>query len=328
MSILVTGGAGFIGSHLIERLIERATPDILCLDNYNDFYSPRLKRENVAGFREHPSVKMIEASFRDTPAMKQLFVDHDVQQVIHLGAYAGVRASVDAPLIYQQTNVGGTLALLEAARHHPVRRFLLVSSSTVYGRGAVAPFVEDAPLGIPMSPYGASKRSAELLGLTYHDLHQIPLVIVRPFSVFGARLRPDLALAVFTRKILAGEPLPLLGDGSALRDFTHVSDICDGLLAALTAKDAVGQAINLGHHAPIEMRALIRMLEQALDRKAHVELLSARPEDMPLSCADLDKAARLLEYHPRVPIEVGLKSYVQWYLQQPRATSPAGVTTP
>ncbi len=313
MSILVTGGAGFIGSHLVERLLRECDAPVICLDNYNDYYDPALKRANVAGFRDHANVTIAENDFCDVQAMKQLLDEHDVTRVVHLGAYAGVRASVLNPVVYQQVNVGGTLSLLEAARGRDLARFLLVSSSTVYGCGAAVPFREDAPLGIPASPYGATKRAAELLGLTYHQLFGVPVVCLRPFSVYGPRLRPDLALTIFTRKIDRGEPLPLYGDGSIRRDFTHVDDICSGLIAALTAEHVVGQEINLGHSHPIEMRRLIEMLEDALGKKAVIDRRPPRSEDLPITFANLDRAERLLGYQPRVPLEEGIPQYVAWY---------------
>jgi UDP-glucuronate 4-epimerase len=315
MSILVTGGAGFIGSHLIGQLIGQTDSPILCLDNFSDYYDPKLKRANVAGFRDRKQVTVVEGDFCDDQAMKGLFGQHVIRQVVHLGACAGVRASVADPVQYQRVNVGGTLSLLEAARRREVDRFLLISSSTVYGCGAEIPFREDAPLGVPASPYGATKRAAELLGLTYHQLFGLPVVCLRPFSVYGPRLRPDLAMSIFTQKIDQGEPLPLYGDGTIRRDFTHVRDICYGLIAALTADQVIGQAINLGHSHPIPMRSLIAMLEQAVGKKALVDQRPAREEDLPITFASLDRARQLLGYEPKVPLEEGIPEYVAWHRQ-------------
>jgi len=313
MSILVTGGAGFIGSHCIEWLLDRTDDAIVCLDNFNAFYDPALKRANILGFADNRRATVVEQSFCDPAAMRRLFAAHAVKHVVHLGAQAGVRASVDDPYACQKANVEGTLALLEAARAHPVDRFLLVSSSTVYGRGAGVPFQEDAPLGVPMSPYGATKRAAELMGLTYWYLHRVPVVCLRPFSVYGPRLRPDLAMRVFVEAIEQGRKLPLFGDGTVRRDFTHVKDICAGLEAALWADAVVGTTINLGHHEPIEIRALITALEEALGKKARIDQQPASSGDMPITFADLDKAGRLLDYHPRVPFAEGLAEFVAWY---------------
>ncbi len=315
MAILVTGGAGFIGSHMIERLLERTSEAIVCLDNFNDYYDPAIKRRNVAGFGDRRQVKIVEGSFCQQDRMRQLFDDEDVTEVIHLGAYAGVRPSVEQPHLYQQANVEGTLCLLEAARQHPVNRFQLISSSTVYGANAGIPFVEDAPLGMPLSPYGATKRAAELLGLVYFGLHNVPVVVLRPFSVYGPRLRPDLAMSIFTQAICEDRPLPLFGDGSIRRDFTHVSDICDGLLSARSADNVVGQCINLGHSEPIEIRRLIGLLEEAIGRRAKIRREPEKPGEMPITFADLTKAETLLAYRPQVPIEQGVAEFVAWFLQ-------------
>jgi len=313
MKLLVTGGAGFIGSHLIERLLETGTSSILCLDNFNDYYDPALKRANVQAFLQNPRVSLVERSFCEREAMRQLFAEHRPTHVLHLGAYAGVRPSVENPFIYQQTNIHGTLVLLEAAREFPVERFIFTSSSTVYGQGAEIPFQEDQPLGIPLSPYGATKRAAELLGLNYVALHGVPFVCLRPFSVYGPRLRPDLALTIFTDAIARGRRLPLFGDGTIRRDFTHVSDICTGIVAALTAERVVGECINLGHSEPIEIRQLIGTLEEELGRKANIDRQPPAQGDLPITFADLTKAGRLLGYQPRVPFRLGLREYVKWF---------------
>lgn len=318
MSTLITGGAGFIGSHLAEIMSRRLsaageTDTLVCLDNFNDYYDPALKRANATRITAMPHVEVIEGDFCDKEAMLALFADKKFRYVVHLGAYAGVRISVEQPFLYQQNNVGGTLSLLEAARHHPVERFLIASSSTVYGNGAKIPFEEDAPLGIPASPYGATKRAAELLGFTYHALHDVPVVCLRPFSVYGPGLRPDLALTIFTAAIESNRPLPLFGDGSVRRDFTHVRDICAGLISALTSDNVVGEAINLGHSEPIEMREVIGMIEQSLGRKANIRRLPPRPEDLPVTFASMEKARRLLGYEPLVPISEGIREFCDWY---------------
>ncbi len=314
MAILITGGAGFIGSHLIELLLRESDDDIVCLDNFNAYYDPALKRSNVAAFEHEPRVVVVHADFCDTQNNTRLFREREIDQVVHLGAYAGVHASVQNPHIYQEVNVGGTLSLLEASREQPVKRFLLVSSSTVYGKGAAVPFCEDAALGVPKSPYGATKRAAELFGLTFHELHDVPVVCLRPFSVYGPRLRPDLALSIFTRAILRGDTFPLFGDGTVRRDFTHVSDICRGIHAALTSAEAIGEEINLGNDNPVEMREIIERLEKALGKAAQIERLPERPEDLPATWADLTKAKRLLGYGPQVTLDDGIPEFVQWYV--------------
>src|SRR3954471_1783664 len=312
MSILVTGGAGFIGSHLVQRLLATSDERLVVLDNFNDYYEERLKRENAAAWVGNARVTLVEGDYGDGDTADTVLLEHDVRAICHLAASPGVPASLKHPREYFQNNVVGTVTLLDAARRRKVERFLFASSSTVYGRGAAAPFVEDAPLGIPASPYGASKRAGEIVGQTYHQLFGVPFVSLRFFNVYGPRLRPELALAVFTRAILEGMPLPLYGDGSVLRDFTHVSDICGGIVAAMAASNIAGHCVNLGHDQPIAIRRLIELIEQAAGAKALVEHHPPRTEDMPFTHASLTKARQLLGYEPTVDIEAGVREYVEW----------------
>jgi len=325
MNVLVTGGAGFIGSHFIQLLLAREPGvNVICLDDFNDYYDPALKRANAALFAADPRVRIDEESFCDPAAMRQLLARHKVEQIVHLGAYAGVRASIVNPFCYEEANVRGTLSLLEAARVLPVDKFLLISSSTVYGQGARVPFQEDAPLGAPLSPYGVTKRAAELLGLNYHQLHQVPVVCLRLFSVYGPRIRPDLAMRVFAESIANGLPVPLYGDGSIRRDFTHVADICEGLLSALRVPAIAGETINLGHHEPVAIRDLIALLEGALGQKAIIDQREPFAGDMPVTCADLGKAQRLLGYQPKIALSEGVRDFVAWFRAIP--PSPTGPT--
>jgi UDP-glucuronate 4-epimerase len=313
MAILITGGAGFIGSHLVEHLLGASDDRLIVLDNFNDYYDPRLKRQNAALWKSNERVTVIEGDFCDSDAVERVLLECEIDAICHLGASPGVPASLKHPAEFFDNNVVGVATLLEAARRRPLQRFLFASSSTVYGRGAMAPFVEDAPLGIPASPYGASKRAAEIAGLTFHQLFRVPFVGLRFFNVYGPRLRPELALAAFTRAILEGTPLTLYGDGSVLRDFTHVSDICRGIVSALTAPDVAGQCINLGHDQPIPIRRLIELIEQAAGVKAMIDHRPPRVEDMPFTHADLTKAKRLLGYAPNVKIDNGVRDYVEWF---------------
>jgi UDP-glucuronate 4-epimerase len=324
MAILVTGGAGFIGSHFIELLLRETDAAIVCLDNFNSYYDARRKRANIAGFLQQPRVTLIEGDFCDPLLVEEVFAEHGLSHVVHLGAYAGVRYSMEQPAIYQRANVEGTANLLAAARRYPLERFVLASSSTVYGRGAAVPFCEDAPLGIPSSPYGVSKRAAELLGQMYYDVHGVPVVALRLFSVYGPRLRPDLALSIFTGAIASGRSIPLFGDGSVRRDFTHVRDVCRGLFAALTAPRVVGEAINLGSDRPISMSELVKRLESSIGRPAQIVRQPSNPADLATTHADLTKARRLLGYEPQVSLAAGLDEYVAWFLE--RASPPSLVS--
>lgn len=312
MSILITGGAGFVGSHLVERLLAETQQQVLVLDNFNDYYDPRLKRANARGLVDSARVTVVEGDFRDAALVGDLLQRHQVRQIVHLGASPGVPYGQVHPLITTDNNVQGTVVLLDAARRQGVERFLFAASSTVYGMGAAIPFVEDAPLGTPASVYGATKRSGELLGLSYHAHFGLPFVSLRLFNVYGPRLRPELALAAFARAVLDDRPLTLYGDGSVERDFTHISDICSGIIAALTADNVAGQCINLGNHRPIAVRDLIALIAQIAGKPVTINYQPARKEDLPRTCADISKARRLLGYEPRVRIEEGVREYVEW----------------
>jgi UDP-glucuronate 4-epimerase len=294
-------------------LAARPETQLVCLDNFNDYYDPALKRANAARLAADRRATIVEGSFRDPQLVAHLLDQNAVRQIVHLGAYAGVRAGAAMLELYEATNVGGTLVLLEAARARPIERFVLVSSSTVYGAAAAVPFAEDQPLGVPLSWYGVTKQAAEIVGLHYHLVHRVPVVCLRPFSVYGPRIRPDLALHVFATAIATAARVPLFGDGSARRDFTLVSDVCAGLLAALDAPGVCGQAINLGHGEPASIIELIQLLERELGRKAMIERRPAFPGDLPVTCADLAKARRLLGYQPRVSLAEGVREFVAWF---------------
>ena len=324
MSTLITGAAGFFGSYLIPILLESSDAPLVCLDNFNDSYSPERKWANLAPFENSTRVHIFAGDIRDQPLLKHIFERHQVTRVVHLAAHAGVRRSVEEPLEYTDNNVNGTTSLLEQCRRQPLERVVIASSSTVYGKQASVPFIEDAPLGTPASPYGATKRATELLAQTYHELHGVPTVCVRPFSAIGPRLRPDLGMSIFARTMLAGESLPLFGDGSIRRDFTHVHDICSGIAAALTADNVVGECINLGHDQPWTIRDLINLLERELGCRAKIKQLPANAADLPATCADLTKARRLLGYEPRIDLAQAVREFAVWFRQEGVFTSSSG----
>ena len=314
MSILVTGGAGFIGSHVLDRLVSKGRRCV-CLDDFNDFYSPAIKRTNIAGSLASGLVSVVEGDIRDLALCRRLFHEHKVERVIHLAARAGVRPSLEQPLLYEEVNCRGTLALLECAREFGVKIFVFGSTSSIYGVTSRVPFSEDDPVDRPISPYAASKRACELFCHTYHYLYGIPVVSLRFFTVYGPRQRPDLAITLFTRLMEQGRPIPIFGDGTSRRDYTYVGDIVDGVMAALDS-ELKFEIINLGSGRPISLNDMVRSLEKVLGKKAGIDKRPEQPGDVPLTYADISKARRLLGYEPRVPFEEGLRSFVEWWRNQ------------
>jgi UDP-glucuronate 4-epimerase len=309
MRILVTGGAGFIGSHLCAALLARRD-EVTCVDNFDPFYPERLKRRAIAPLLA-AGMRLVESDVRDAAAMLRAAQEAKPDAVVHLAARAGVRPSLADPGGYVDTNTRGTAHLLEAARHAGVRRFLLGSSSSVYGASAVPPFREDARVDSPESPYAASKAAAELLARTFHNLYGLEVVCLRFFTVYGPRQRPDLAIHKFARRMLAGQSLPFYGDGSSARDYTFVDDIVQGVLAALDVPLAY-DVINLGGARMTTLAELIALLEQVLSVPAVLERLPMQPGDVPLTSADVSHAASVLGYAPRTPIAEGLRIFAAW----------------
>jgi len=305
--ILVTGGAGFIGSHTVERLLARGDQPVV-LDNFNDFYDPAIKRANVARFA---SVPVVVGDIRDKSLVDSLFAEQRFDGVIHLAAMAGVRPSVQDPLLYEDVNVRGTMVLLEAARRQPGLRFVFASSSSVYGARDRSPFCEDDDIPRPVSPYAATKRAGELIAYTYHHLFAVPVACLRFFTVYGPRQRPEMAIAKFSAAIERGEPIPFYGDGSTRRDYTYIDDIVDGVVAAYD-RCAGYEIFNLGESATTSLSELVDGLSRALGREVRLDRQPLQPGDVPLTCADVSKAVRLLGYAPKVGVEEGLRRYVAW----------------
>jgi len=310
MKVLVTGGAGFIGSHLCEALLQRGE-QVVVVDNFNDYYSPARKRRNVAPFIERSDFTLYEADVRDTEALAKIFEQENPEKVAHIAAMAGVRYSIEHPQLYQEVNVGGTLALLEQARQHGVRNLVLASSSSVYGADCQAPFREDAPCARPISPYAATKRAAELLAYTYHHLYSLPCTCLRFFTVYGPRGRPDMAPYLFLDWIYRGEPLRFFGQGHR-RDFTYIDDIIAGFLAALDANFAY-EIINLGNSNTIAVEDFIALIEEIVEKRAQIVNLPHVPGDVPLTHADISKARRLLGFDPKTPVAEGMERFYAWY---------------
>jgi UDP-glucuronate 4-epimerase len=311
MRILVTGGAGFIGSHLVERLLA-AGHAVVILDDFNDFYDPQIKEANIAGFANDVPVHHVD--LRDGVSVRNLFHREKFEVIAHLAARAGVRPSIQYPQLYYDTNVAGTLHLLEAARVTGVERFIFASSSSVYGASKTVPFSEDQHLTQTFSPYAATKIAGEFLCSTYSHLHQFRVVALRYFTVYGPRQRPDLAIHQFTRRIYAGQPIEQFGDGTTRRDYTYVDDVIQGTIAALQYEGPLFDIFNLGESETIQLKDLIVAIENALGKKAKINQLPEQPGDMPLTCADISKARKLLDYRPTTRLNEGLPRFVEWFL--------------
>jgi UDP-glucuronate 4-epimerase len=312
MRVLVTGGAGFIGSHLVERLLA-AGHAVVIVDDFNDFYDPRIKQANIAGFAKDVTVHHLD--LRDDASVRNLFHGEKFEAIAHLAARAGVRPSIQYPQLYYDTNVSGTLHLLEAARVTGVERFIFASSSSVYGAAKTVPFSEDQRLTQTLSPYAATKIAGEFLCSTYSHLYQLRVVALRYFTVYGARQRPDLAIHQFTRRIHAGLPIEQFGDGTTRRDYTYIDDVIQGTMAALQYEGPLFDIFNLGESETIQLKDLIVAIEKALEKKAKIKQLPEQPGDMPLTCADISKARKLLGYKPSTKLNAGLPKFIDWFLQ-------------
>jgi UDP-glucuronate 4-epimerase len=319
MRVLVTGGAGFIGSHLVEALLAQ-NHAVAILDDFNDFYDPAIKLANIASATRDARVFRID--LRDNHALRSLFRREKFDAILHLAARAGVRPSIVQPQLYYDTNVNGTLHLLDAARTIGVERFVFASSSSVYGISKTVPFSEDMHLTQTISPYAASKIAAEFLCSTFSHLYGMRLVTLRYFTVYGPRQRPDLAIHQFTRKILAGEPIDQFGDGTTRRDYTYIDDITQGTLAALKYEGPMFEIFNLGENETVQLKDLIAQIELAVGKKAIVNRLPEQPGDVPLTCADISKARRLLGYAPATKLAEGLPKFVEWFRETNRGRSP------
>jgi len=313
MRILVTGGAGFIGSHLVEKLLGAGHAAAI-LDDFNDFYDPQIKRENIAAVSKDVSVHHVD--LRENAAVRNLFHREKFDTIAHLAARAGVRPSIQHPQLYYDTNVTGTLHLLDAARATGVERFIFASSSSVYGVSKTVPFSEEQHLTQTISPYAATKLAAEFLCSTYSHLYQLRVVALRYFTVYGPRQRPDLAIHQFTKKIHAGQPIDQFGDGTTRRDYTYIDDIIQGTMAALTYSGPLFDIFNLGESETIQLKDLIEKIEKALGKKAKINQLPEQPGDVPLTCADISKARRLLGYNPTTPLDAGLPRFIEWFMQR------------
>ncbi len=310
MNILVTGGAGFIGSHLIERLLSRGDM-VVCLDNFDDYYDPCIKRKNIKAVLSSRCFRLVEGDLRDEASLEESFLS-SIDVVVHLAARAGVRFSLLQPELYFDVNVMGTLRLLESMRRHHVSKMVFASSSSVYGDASRVPFSESEAVNRPISPYAASKKSAEVLCHTYAHLYGFDIFCLRFFTVYGPRQRPEMAIHQFVGKIIQGEPICLYGNGASQRDYTYIDDILAGLMGSIENVRGY-EIINLGGSHAIPLCSLITRLEETIGKKAVVKWLPMQDGDMHTTCADISKAKQLLGYCPKVPLQEGLKLFVEWY---------------
>jgi UDP-glucuronate 4-epimerase len=312
--VLITGGAGFIGSHLAEALL-REGRRVAIVDNFDDFYSPAEKHSNLEEVARVGGVRLHEADIRDVERLQTVFEQERPDVVIHAAARAGVRPSIEQPKLYEEVNVGGTLNLLTLSRSFGVRKFVFLSSSSVYGATARVPFNEDHVEMRPVSPYAATKLAGELLCYTYSHLYQLSTVCLRLFTVYGPRQRPDLAIRKFATQIERGQPITLYGDGTTSRDYTYVEDIVAGIRAAIEYH-AYFEVFNLGNSQPVKLLGLVHALEKVIEKRAALEFLPPQPGDVPITWADLSKSRRLLGYEPRTPLDEGLGKFVAWLRQR------------
>jgi UDP-glucuronate 4-epimerase len=315
MPILVTGGAGFIGSHLVEKLLA-ADHEVVILDDFNDFYDPQIKQANIASFAK--DVTVCHVDLRENDSVRTLFRREKLDVIVHLAARAGVRPSIQHPRLYYDTNVIGTLHLLEAARVTGIERFIFASSSSVYGASKSVPFSEEEHLTQTLSPYGATKIGGEFLCSTYSHLYQMRVVALRYFTVYGPRQRPDLAIHQFTRRIHAGQPIDQFGDGTTQRDYTYIDDIIQGTMAAFDYDGPMYDIFNLGENQTIQLKDLIFAIENAVGKKARINRLAEQPGDMTRTYADITKARKLLGYNPTTKLSEGLPKFVEWFLHSQR----------
>ena len=317
--VLVTGAAGFIGSHLSEELV-RFDYQVIGLDNFDEFYSPDIKRQNISDLTRTENFQLITGDIRDVDLLQDVFRKFDIDVVVHLAARAGVRPSIDKPLEYLDVNIAGTVCLLEASRRYSIDRFIFASSSSVYGVQNKIPFREDYKIFTPTSPYATSKAAAELYCRTYSQLYDIPIKVLRLFTVYGPRQRPEMAIHQFVRKIDIGEEIVLFGDGTSKRDYTYINDIISGIIKTMQYPDTqLFRIFNLGNSRPVTLEYLIGLIEQNIKKTAKRKILPVQAGDVPITVADISEAKKYIGYQPEVPIEQGIPLFIEWYLKSKRA---------
>jgi len=313
MKALITGAAGFIGSHLCERLLADDW-GVVGVDNFDDYYDPQIKRRNISNCLKNEKFLLVEADIRDSDAMKKV-VGGNVQIIVHLAAMAGVRSSIAQPLLYVDVNINGTMVLLKLAKERRIDKFIFGSSSSVYGNNEKVPFSEEDNVDFPISPYAATKKAGELICHAYHHLYGMSVTCLRFFTVYGPRQRPDLAIHKFAKLIEQDKPIPVYGDGTMMRDFTYIDDIINGIVAAMNKCDGFN-IYNLGESRPITVNDLIAEIEKTLGKKAVRQSLPPQPGDAERTYADITRSVRELGYNPKTSIQAGLASFTAWLRKQ------------
>lgn len=311
MNLLVTGCAGFIGSHLCEALLEKGH-SVTCIDNFNDYYDPKIKEKNIEKCLKSENFILFRKDITNVNKLEKIFKNKKLDQVIHLAAAVGVRESINKPLFFDEVNIKGTLNLLELCRKFGIKKFIFTSSSSVYGENKKIPFSESDNTNNIVSPYAATKKSAEILCETYSKLYGINITCLRLFTVYGPRGRPDMAPYKFTKLIDEEKEVPMFGDGNSKRDYTYVSDIVNGIISAID-KEFKFEILNLGNSKPIELKEFIFTIEKIVGKKAKIKKLPAQKGDVSITFADISKAKKLLNYNPKTDLEQGIKNFFEWY---------------
>lgn len=312
---LITGGAGFIGSTLTERLLNENNK-VVCIDNFCDYYNPKLKEKNVEEFVKHKNYSLYRIDIRNRNDVKKVFDENKIDVIVHLAAMAGVRPSIENPLLYQEVNGIGTQNILEEAKLHNVKSLVMASSSSVYGNCKEVPFKEDMIVDYAISPYAATKKANEVMAHVYHKLNDMNIIMLRFFTVYGPKQRPDLAINKFTRLMLEGKSIPMYGDGTTSRDYTYVDDIVDGICKScdyVINNDNVYEIINLGSNNPVSLKEMINTIGEVLNVEPKIEVLPMQPGDVDRTYADISKAKKLLGYSPKFTFKEGIQKFIDWY---------------
>ncbi|OFW49195.1 MAG: epimerase [Actinobacteria bacterium RBG_13_35_12] len=314
MNIAVTGGAGFIGSHLCEKLISLGSK-IICIDDFDDFYNPAIKEDNISEVTGDNNFKLYRSDITSLEQMEKIFSENSIDMMIHLAARAGVRPSIQNPILYERVNILGTMNLLECCKKYNISKFIFASSSSVYGGNKKIPFSEEDNVDCPISPYAATKKAGELICHTYHNLYKISIFCFRFFNVYGPRQRPETAIHKFTRQILNGEDIEIYGDGSSSRDYTYIDDVISGILSGLDRIKGF-EVINLGNSNTVKLIDLIRLIEITTGEKGQLKFVKSQPGDVFMTHADIRKARKMLKYLPKTNIKEGLVKFVNWYKEK------------